>query len=59
LVVGFLVGSSGTTQDAFELFAQDEAAGALVALFGRKIQRAKSQIDLVDLIRPEIEGEHP
>lgn len=56
MVVGLLGGSSSTTRDTFELLAQGEAAGARVALFGRKIQRAESQIDLVHLMRPVIEG---
>ena len=56
LVVGLLGGSSGTTRDTFELLSQGEKAGARVALFGRKIQRAESQADLVALMRPVIEG---
>ena len=56
LVVGLLGGSSGTTRDTFELLSQGEKAGARVALFGRKIQRAESQTDLVALMRPVIEG---
>ena len=57
LVVGLLGGSSGTTtRDTFELLKQGEQAGARVALFGRKIQRAESQSDIVRLIRPVIEG---
>ena len=57
LVVGLLGGSSGTTRDTFELLARGEKSGARVALFGRKIQRAESQTDLVSLMRPVIEGE--
>ncbi len=56
LVVGLLGGSSGTTRDTFELLTQGEQAGARVALFGRKIQRAQSQSDIVRLMRPVIEG---
>ena len=56
LVVGLLGGSSGTTRDTFELLARGEKSGARVALFGRKIQRAESQTDLVSLMRPVIEG---
>ena len=56
LVVGLLGGSSGTTRDSFELLAQGEQAGARVALFGRKIQRAESPTDLVRLMRPVIEA---
>jgi hypothetical protein len=56
LVVGILGGSAGTTRDTFELLHRSESAGGRVALFGRKIQRAESQLDLVALIRPVIEG---
>lgn len=51
LVIGILGGSAGTTRDAFELLHQAEGAGARVALFGRKIQRAESQLDLVAHLR--------
>jgi hypothetical protein len=57
LVVGVLGGSAGTTRDTFELLHRAERHGARVALFGRKIQRAESQLDLVDLMRPVLRGE--
>jgi hypothetical protein len=57
LVVGVLGGSAGTTRDAFELLYRAERHGARVALFGRKIQRAESQRDLVGLMRPVLRGE--
>ncbi len=57
LVVGVLGGSAGTTRDTFELLHQAEKHGARVALFGRKIQRAESQLDLVALMRPVLRGE--
>src|ERR1700750_2484674 len=57
LVVGILGGSAGTTRDTFELLRQAERHGARVALFGRKIQRAESQLDLVGLMRPVLRGE--
>lgn len=57
LVVGVLGGSAGTTRDTFELLHQAERHGARVALFGRKIQRAESQLDLVALMRPVLRGE--
>lgn len=56
LVVGLLGGPSGTTRDTFELLKQGEQAGARVALFGKRIQRAESQSDIVRLMRPVIEG---
>ena len=57
LVVGVLGGSAGTTRDTFELLYQAERHGARVALFGRKILRAESQLDLVSLMRPVLRGE--
>src|SRR5665811_810973 len=51
LVVGVLGGAAGTTRDTFELLSQAERHGARVALFGRKIQQAESQSDLVGLMR--------
>ena len=56
-VVGVLGGSAGTTRDTFELLYRAERHGARVALFGRKIQRAESQLDLVSLMRPVLRGE--
>ncbi len=56
LVVGILGGSAGTTRDTFELLSQAQASGARVALFGRKIQRAESQLDLVRLMRAVVDG---
>jgi hypothetical protein len=57
VVVGVLGGSAGTTRDTFELLQRAEKHGARVALFGRKIQRAESQLDLVSLLRPVLRGE--
>ena len=57
VVVGVLGGSAGTTRDTFELLHRAERHGARVALFGRKIQRAESQLDLVSLLRPVLRGE--
>lgn len=56
VVVGILGGSAGTTRDTFELLHRGEQHGARVALFGRKIQRAESQLDLVRLMRPVLES---
>jgi hypothetical protein len=57
LVVGILGGSAGTTRDTFELLHRAESSGARVALFGRKIQHAESQLDLVRLLRAVLGGE--
>ena len=56
LVVGILGGSAGTTRDTFELLSQGEAHGARVALFGRKIQRSESQLDLLAGMRAVLNG---
>jgi hypothetical protein len=45
LAVGILGGDSGTTRDTFELLDRVQAHGARLALFGRKIQYADSQLD--------------
>jgi hypothetical protein len=57
VVVGILGGSAGTTRDTFELLHRAERHGARVALFGRKIQHAESQLQLVGLMRPVLRGE--
>lgn len=57
VVVGILGGASGTTRDTFELLHRAQEHGGRVALFGRKIQRAESQLDLVGLMRPVLRGE--
>jgi hypothetical protein len=57
VVVGILGGSAGTSRDTFELLHRAERHGGRVALFGRKIQRAESQLDLVGLMRPVLRGE--
>lgn len=58
IVVGILGGSAGTTRDTFELLERAQANGARVALFGRKIQRAESQLDIVRLMRAVLRGDH-
>ena len=57
LVVGVLGGGSGTTRDTFELLFQAEKYGARVALFGRKINNAESQLDIVRYMRAVADGE--
>jgi hypothetical protein len=56
LVVGVLGGGAGTTRDTFELLSQGERHGARVALFGRKINLAESQLDIVSLMREVADG---
>jgi hypothetical protein len=56
-VVGVLGGGSGTTRDTFELLFQAEKYGARVALFGRKINNAESQLDIVRYMRAVADGE--
>jgi DhnA family fructose-bisphosphate aldolase class Ia len=53
--VGVLGGGRGTTRDTFELLARAEAAGARVALFGRKINLAEHPTALVGLMRQVVE----
>ncbi|WP_421726139.1 hypothetical protein [Bauldia sp.] len=57
LVVGVLGGGAGTHRDTFELLYQAEKYGARVALFGRKINLAESQVDIVDHMRRVADGE--
>jgi len=57
LVVGILGGAAGTTRDTLELLAQTERHGARVCLFGRKLQRAESQLDLLAAMRSVVRGE--
>jgi hypothetical protein len=57
LVVGVLGGGAGTHRDTFELLYQAEKYGARVALFGRKINLAESQVDIVHFMRLVADGE--
>ncbi len=57
LIVGVLGGGKGTTRDTFELLYRAEAAGARVALFGRKINYAERPLTLVALMRRVIARE--
>jgi hypothetical protein len=57
LVVGILGGSAGTTRDAFQLLHDAQKSGAKVALFGRKINNAESQLAFVHFLRLIVEGQ--
>lgn len=57
LVVGILGGSSGTTRDAFQLIHDAQKHGAKVALFGRKINHAESQLAFIEFLRRIVDGE--
>lgn len=57
LVVGILGGAAGTTRDTMELVSQAERHGARVALFGRKIWYAESQLEIVRAMRRVVEKE--
>lgn len=57
LVVGVLGGGAGTTRDAFELISQAEKHGARLALFGRKINLAESQEQMVAFLRRVVKRE--
>jgi hypothetical protein len=56
LVVGVLGGGAGTTRDTFELLYQAEKYGARVALFGRKINLAEDQLEIVRHMRAVVDG---
>ena len=56
LIVGILGGSAGTTLDAFQLIHQAQKYGARVALFGRKINQAESQLAFVHFLRLITDG---
>jgi hypothetical protein len=57
LVVGVLGGAAGTTRDTFELICQAERYGARVALFGRRINLAESQLDMIGCLRRVADGD--
>ena len=57
LVVGVLGGAAGTTRDTFELICQAERYGARVALFGRRINLAESQLDMITFLRRVTDGD--
>lgn len=56
LIVGILGGAAGTARDTFELLHQAHKYGARVALFGRKIHRAESPIEIVRMMREVVAG---
>lgn len=51
LVVGVLGGAGATHRDTFELIAQSEKYGARLALFGRKINQAEDQCQMITWMR--------
>lgn len=57
LVVGVLGGGAGTNRDTFELIHQAEKYGARLALFGRKINLAESQEEMIRHMRLVVQGE--
>lgn len=57
LIVGVLGGGAGTTRDAFELISQAEKYGARLALFGRKINLAELQEQMVKFLRRVVKRE--
>jgi hypothetical protein len=56
VVVGVLGGASGTTADTLNLLHLSQKHGARVALFGRKINLAESQTDILTLMRQVLDG---
>lgn len=57
LVIGILGGGAGTTYDAFKLIAEAQKYGARVALFGRKINNAESQLAFIEMLRRIVDGQ--
>ena len=57
IVVGILGGGSGTTMDAFSLLYDAQKYGAMVALFGRKINNSESPLDFIYCLRLIADGE--
>lgn len=51
IIVGILGGSSGSTLDAFALLHEAQKYGAMVALFGRKINDAQSPLHFLESMR--------
>ncbi|WFE74753.1 hypothetical protein [Roseinatronobacter sp. S2] len=56
MVVGVLGGAGATHRDTFELIAQSERHGARIALFGRKINQAEDQCNLINWMRQVADG---
>ena len=56
LIVGILGGSAGTTRDAFQMLADAQKYGARVALYGRKINNAESQLAFIHFLRLIVDG---
>ena len=57
IIVGILGGGSGTTMDAFSLLYDAQKYGAMVALFGRKINNSESPLDFIYCLRLIADGE--
>lgn len=57
LIVGVLGGGAGTNRDTFELIFQAEKYGARIALFGRKINLAESQEQMIRFMRLVVQHE--
>lgn len=57
IIVGILGGGSGTTMDAFGLLHDAQKYGAMVALFGRKINNSESPLDFIYCLRLIADGE--
>ncbi len=51
IIVGILGGSSGTSLDAFVLLSEAQKYGAMVALYGRKINNAQSPLHFIECLR--------
>lgn len=56
LIIGIMGGGAGTTRDAFQLLHDAQAAGARVALYGRKINQAENQLAFIHMLRLIVDG---
>lgn len=57
LIIGIMGGSSGTTQDAFQLLSDAQKYGARAALYGRKIKDSEDPLAFISTMRRIVNGE--
>lgn len=56
IIPGILGGPAGTTHDAFRMLWEAKKYGARAALFGRKINTAEDQLEMVTVLRAVADG---
>lgn len=57
IIPGILGGPAGTTHDAFRMLWEARKYGARAALFGRKINTAEDQLEIVTVLRAIADGQ--